>query len=170
MSKHIDTQVPRLFTFSPPGSCTKNNARARVKQHIIDIFDIWSRCVEFEANIEFNENGNIHYHGFFVIKDRIAWQHALLYTKTKGFIKINKIKHDFDKAMVYPRKDRAFIKALGIFPDHYIPLTHKSIQKYRTKPVTEYMRKSDQDYQDPLDVLEYIGDPLEWGLGNIDMI
>lgn len=94
-------------------------------------FKAWKRCMlEFEVNPEFNTSGNLHYHGYYIIKDAYKWYSKVLpKMKYHGFIKINEVKSDLASALNYSRKDREImIKSL----DYAVPYTHE-VKVVKTK-------------------------------------
>lgn len=128
MSTYNDkTNITYLFTYSPAG-ITLNPTYTYMCQ-INDYFWAWHKCMErFEVNSEFNKNGNLHYHGYFILKDKYRWYKIILpKMKYHGFIKINKVENDLEKAMVYCRKDRELMSKII---EHDIPFTELSHQKH----------------------------------------
>lgn len=122
-AKVIETDgSPYLFTFSP--ICNTKNAEFCYYDHLSTYFAQWHRCMkEFEVNPEFNANGNLHYHGYFVIKDKFRW-HAKVLPKMKynGMVKISKVKCSLADGVVYCRKDRILMQR--IIKAYPVPYTH----------------------------------------------
>jgi hypothetical protein len=137
-----------LMTWSPKGTTTKHNIISTVKRHyqIFSICNDWAS--NFEFNPEYNLNGNIHYHGFIQFSEgnRHAYYSWLHYVKQQGFVKINKVNHDLQQAMVYCRKDRALM-SLDL-PDIYNPIRPN---KYNYSSIVEYMKVHAQSKDKELD-------------------
>lgn len=139
-----------LFTFSPKGN-TKN-AEFTYYDDLATYFNSWHRCMsEFEINPEFNQNGNLHYHGYFVLKDKVKWYKIVLpKMKYNGMVKINKVEHDLSSAMIYCRKDNELM--LHIIRRYPIPYTHQ-----------DKLFRLDIDDK-PNDIYKYLKDPTHKGL------
>jgi len=120
-----------LFTYSPKG-ITINPTYAYM-DHINTFFWAWHKCMsEFEVNPEFNQSGNLHYHGYFAIKDKYKWyKYVLPKMKYNGNMKINKVESDLVKALDYCRKDRQLMSKII---DHEIPFNQYSIIKHIPPP------------------------------------
>jgi len=101
-----------LFTYCPAGMTI--TPKFAYVSHINEYFRRWRSCMlDFEVNPELTTQGNIHYHGFFKLKDKIKWHKSILpRMKRNGFIKINKVNSDFDKAIEYSRKDNEMMSVL----------------------------------------------------------
>lgn len=132
-----------LFTWSPAG---KTYSFRYMWNHYIDnVFRKWHNLMHtFEINPEINSSGNIHFHGFYQVKDKYNWYYnELPHLKRKevGNMRTNKVVHDFDKAMVYPRKDRD----LNIFALNKTKLPYYSIP---------YTQKSDPQITIPKDLMD----------------
>lgn len=114
-----------LFTFSPKGN-TKD-VQFTYYDHLQMYFKKWHYCMQtFEINPELNSNGNLHYHGYFIIKDKTKWYKSVLpKMKYNGLIKINKVQNNLDSAMVYPRKDRTLMSL--IIKKYPVPYTDQHI-------------------------------------------
>lgn len=92
-----ETQPLYLITWTP------NPKRLHFKYDMIKnhkwfrrtVFQQCGKCVNLLCMIpEFNLNGNIHYHGFFQLKDKVKWfKKALPCMKRIGFVKISKAEH-----------------------------------------------------------------------------
>lgn len=91
----------------------------------------FKRCMsEFEIYPEFNSSGNLHYHGWYIVKDAKKWfAHLLPELKHKGFVKINEVKHTLDKS--YISKD---CNLMSFILDEYgigsIPFTIKNYSSW----------------------------------------
>lgn len=105
---------PYLFTFSPKSLFDYNKLYMKVYSDVSQYFKSFWYCMdEFEINPELNANGGLHYHGYFIIKDRVKYFKSCLPTlKRNGMVRVEKIKHDFDKAVLYSRKDRTLMESL----------------------------------------------------------
>lgn len=132
-----------LFTYSPRDVTL--NPTYSFMNHINLYFWSWHKCMEsFEVNPEFNQNGNLHYHGYFIIKDKYKWYHNVLpKMKYNGFIKINIVVDDLFKALDYCRKDRELmIRSI----DHKIPFTEEDRIKHIPPPghstIEDYLRNA----------------------------
>jgi len=125
-TRRTDTKVEPpetyLFTYSPIGN-TKC-AEFTYYDHLVFYFKHWHQCMsQFEINPEFNANGNLHYHGYFIIKDKVRWYKSVLpKMKYNGLVKIDKVKHDLSKSMEYCRKDTLMMKQ--IIKKYPVPYTH----------------------------------------------
>lgn len=129
-----------LFTYSPK-TITKDPTFTYC-DHITTYFLSWIRCMhEFEVNPEFNQNGNLHYHGYFRLKDKVKWYKVVLpKMKYNGLIKINKVEQDLSKALEYCRKDRELmLKCIS----HKIPFTHTD----KKPKIDEFTQNNLLDYQ-----------------------
>lgn len=131
-----------LFTYSPQDT-TKNPTYAYMN-HINTYFHSWHKCMsDFEVNPEFNQNGNLHYHGYFVIKDPYKWFKFILpKMKYNGLVKINKVEDNLDKAMEYCRKDRELMSKII---EHKIPYNQEDKIKHiypdhEPQTVIEYIK------------------------------
>jgi len=113
-----------LFTFSPQG-ITKDYDYGYM-EHYNEYFKSWSLCMEdYEINPELNASGNLHYHGFYVIKDKYKWFHKVLpKMKYNGNMRIDMVTADLTKAMVYPRKDRDLM--LRLIKARPLPITKEN--------------------------------------------
>lgn len=125
-TKRTDSKVMTetyLFTFSPKGN-TKN-AEFTYYDDLATYFVNWHKCMrEFEINPEFNQNGNLHYHGYFVLKDKVKWfKNVLPKMKYNGMVKINKVEHNLGSALIYCRKDRDMMNQ--IIKHYPVPYTHQ---------------------------------------------
>jgi len=119
----MDTNPIYLFTYSPRG-VTKSYDYTYM-DHYNDYFKSWHGCMaEYEINPELNASGNLHYHGYYIIKDRFKWfKKVLPKLKYNGMIKIDEVKQNFTKAIEYSRKDRELmLKLLTVRP---LPITHE---------------------------------------------
>lgn len=116
----------RLFTCSPnPRKCGIDQYR-NYMDHLWVVFSKFSRCMsEFVVSPELNENGNIHYHGWFVLKDKVKfYKHVLPAMKKLGFVKISKLKHRNAEWDYYCQKDYEIMKELcQPIP---VPMTHRN--------------------------------------------
>lgn len=151
-TKRVTAQVvevdgsPYLFTFSPIGN-TKN-AEFTYYDHLSTYFVNWHKCMsEFEINPEFNSNGNLHYHGYFVIKDKVKWfKNVLPKMKYNGLVKISKVRCSLAEGVVYCRKDRIMMsKIIKRYP---VPYTHKDshifqVPDIESKTIEDYLRQID---------------------------
>lgn len=139
----ISSEPLYLFTWAP-----KNNTYSILfswNYYCNEYFRKWNKFMhKFEINPELNANNNIHFHGFFQIKCKALWQQHLTDLKYRGHVKISKIRHDFNQAMVYPRKDREIME----FHIHRDSIPHYSIpytQSSRTKSKIELTYLNDKD-------------------------
>jgi len=134
-----------LFTFSPKGN-TKDVNFTYI-DHLVLYFKKWHYCMsQFEINPELNSSGNLHYHGYFVLKDRTKWHKSVLpKMKYNGLIKIDKVKNDLAKAMVYPRKDNQMMQ--DIITKYPVPYTNDNILLRRR------LKLHDRDIEDYLNQL-----------------
>lgn len=157
-----------LFTFSPKGN-TKN-AEFTYYDDLATYFNSWHKCMsEFEVNPEFNQNGNLHYHGYFVLKDKVKWYKMVLpKMKYNGMVKINKVEHNLSDAMVYCRKDNDLM--LQIIKQYPVPYTNQDklfhmaiedkqadIRKYLKDPTQKDLKVGDEvtNLSDEVNVLDY---------------
>lgn len=121
--KHEKTDNTYLFTFSPKGN-TKNYNFAYY-DHLGEYFRYWHKCMKsFEINPELNASGNLHYHGYFVLKDQYKWFKSILpKMKYHGLVKINRVEYSLQDAMIYCRKDNELMnKLITLYP---VPYTDK---------------------------------------------
>lgn len=132
-----------LITWSPKGENTTKSNIIRHTRHYVDHYlsfldDITDR---FEFNVELNMNGNIHFHGYVMYPQhrRRQWLTFLLHLKTKGFVKINKVRHNLNKAMEYCRKDRALMHTF--LPSQYNPITYPISRQYTD--IRHYLKSED---------------------------
>lgn len=103
---------------------------------------------QFEINPELNQNGNLHYHGYFVLKDKLKFYKSILpKMKYNGFVKIDLVHNDLQKAMEYCRKDREFMKQL--IKESPVPFIHSD--KLGKRPLDK-VSKSLMDYLEIIDV------------------
>lgn len=134
---------PYLFTFSPKG--TTFNPTYGYMDHINTYFWSWHHCMqEFEVNPEFNSNGNLHYHGYYIVKDRFKWFKKILpKLKYNGMWRSEKVKDNLEKAMQYCRKDRDLMSGCI---DHEIPFTHNC----KVKHIPDILERTIVDYLEEL--------------------
>lgn len=105
-----------LFTFNPdpkyvltvlssPGKLLEPREEYRLL--INRFFKGWQKCMlEFEVNPEFCLSGRIHFHGYYVVKDNIAWARRIRPDLTqRGMFHVNKA-IDLSKGLEYSRKER----------------------------------------------------------------
>lgn len=101
-----------LFTWSP--KLVTKDPNYTYDFFVEEYFKSWEKCMDsFEVNPEFNKSGNLHFHGYFILKEKesysVRWYTKILpKLKYNGFIKIDKCS-DLSKAIVYARKDRALM-------------------------------------------------------------
>lgn len=141
-----------LFTFSPIG--TTKNYNFAYYDHLGDYFRHWHQCMEsFEINPELNASGNLHYHGFFILKNKYKWFKSILpKMKYHGMVKINKVHCDLQKAMEYCRKDRELMnKLITIYP---VPYTDKSQTVKDLPKILPIEKTMDQYFKTYIDDLE----------------
>lgn len=140
----LATEKVYLFTFSPK-DITKNISFGYYEQ-LEKYFLDWKNCMkEFEINPECNLNGNLHYHGHFILSDEVKWYKSCLpKLKYNGFVKINQVKVDVQKALEYSRKDQK--KMIEIIGDkEYVPYTHKSkIHSFKLCKIDKPVKKIEQ--------------------------
>lgn len=139
MTTKTSNPVSYLFTYSPMGNTC--NPTFTFMEHISDYFWSWHKCMEaFEVNPEFNSNGNLHYHGYYVLKDKYRWYKSVLpKLKYNGMWRSEQVKDSLEKAMVYCRKDRELmVKCI----DHKIPFT----QEDKIQPKVEVKTKNILNY------------------------
>jgi len=113
-----------LITFSP--SSDSKNPSYSYMDHYSRFFFSWDKCMkDYELNMELQPGtGRAHWHGYFILKDKVKWYKAVLpRLKYNGFVKINKVTDNLDKAMEYCRKDR---KLMELIIKNYVPLKFKS--------------------------------------------
>lgn len=119
------------FTWSPhPDKYPSYEPRKQYKsllKHILLCANKWFRIFCFIPEI--NKNGNIHIHGWYIIKDNIAYfKHFLPRCRQLGFVLL---KHKVDHAWFdYCDKEVSLtIQVVG--DDLPVPLTHKNIKEYK---------------------------------------
>lgn len=136
-----------LFTYSPKG-LTKDYDFTYI-DHYNSYFKQWQQCMsEYEINPELNQSGNLHYHGYYKIKDKFKWfKKVLPKMKYNGFIKIDEVKSDLNKSLEYCRKDREFM--LKILAARPLPLSHLD-HKIDDKLDSSQKPKSIKDYLDEI--------------------
>lgn len=142
-----------LFTFSPQG--TTKNYDYSYMEHYNEYFKSWAHCMEdYEINPELNASGNLHYHGYYIIKDKYKWFNKTLpKMKYNGNIRIDIVTNDLSKAMIYPRKDRDLM--LKLIKARPLPITKQNCKlendsEFEVYPndVISYLKQSgiDIDY------------------------
>lgn len=112
-----------LITWCPKGeNTTKTNIVKHVRTYVDHYLSFFDFARRYEFNVELNANGNIHFHGYVIVPEprRRDWYRTLLWIKTKGFVKVNKVKHNLERAMSYCRKDRILMS--GLLPTVYNPI------------------------------------------------
>lgn len=138
-----------LYTWCPVGATIR--PKFQYVSHINEFFRRWKNCMsDFEVNPELTVQGNIHYHGFFILKDKIKWFKSILpKMKRNGFIKINLVKKDFESAISYSRKDNEMmIKVMKGIPVPFVPGSLPSLiklvkelkQKGENKTILDYIK------------------------------
>jgi len=141
-----------LFTYSPNPN-RKYWSRDQMKNykiHIRNYFSQFPKCFKrFAMCPELNLQGNIHYHGWYVVKDHVKWlKHLLPSMKFGGFFKANKLV-DKDKGLKYYTKDLC----KKLFEDDYASITNVNAYMFK-KPVTKLRAKhvmkemTDLDYEE----------------------
>lgn len=158
---HLDLYLI-TWTPDPKKLPYKYNMVKNYDYHIRLFFKNFNKaCHTFAICPEFNLNGNIHYHGWFQLKDPVKWYKSVLPTlKHNGFIKINtSVSYklfNFDKkdnALWYYKKE--LYNNAQIFARVYC-YTHKSekprIQKTKVYKIDDYLdiEKESADMEDQI--------------------
>lgn len=132
----FDTDEVCLFTWNPDPNrypTTKPHEQYKI---LIDLLLINSSKVfsRFAFTPELTLNGNIHIHGWFVIKDKYKYfKWFLPKCKSFGFVKIDKMKSK-NALEEYYKKDINHMNELMNEYDLPIPLTHDNIDAYKILP------------------------------------
>lgn len=138
------TDIIYFFTLSPKQ--LGNKQHLNYAEHIWDyFFDVHQVLDKFCIIPELNGNGNIHYHGWFSIKDKYRYYRFWLpRMKSLGFVKINECKTNFLSDSIpyaYHLKDfDEMVSQMSPFP---IPLTHSTYKNIKnTVKYVKYPPKS----------------------------
>lgn len=105
-----------LITWSPnpKGMPSKYDMIRNHKWFCRTVFRRWSSCMHTYCVLpEFNLNGNLHYHGWFQLKDAVKWFKSILpLLKRYGYVKINEARtykvnsyEETSNALYYYKKD-----------------------------------------------------------------
>lgn len=153
-----------LITVSPKG-VTKNVNYAYV-DHVNSYFSLFKYCMEdFKLWPELNSNGNLHWHGYIVIKDKVRWfKKVLPHMKYNCMVRIEKLHGELSKAIEYSKKDEKLMskvisKKLAVPLDLEFLKTHKPKELNKEldpKPsplITDYMDIQESEYGQVIDLL-----------------
>lgn len=130
----FDTDEVWLLTWTPaPWKYPSNDCIEQFKMSLFWILKLIPLCWKtFCITPELSEAGNIHWHGWFVMKDKIKYYRQLLpRIRALGYEKIRKARN-VKKALSkeYHRKSLKFMVQLL---DQDLPITHLNIDKYLMK-------------------------------------
>lgn len=126
----VATDDPVIFiTWSPRPSTLHYSQEKNYVNHIHDIFFDFHTCMsKFALTPELNVNGNIHYHGWFVVKDSYRlYKYVIPRMKRQGFVSISKCRGSFLGPSVpyaYHLKDIGPMAEL-MYP-YIVPYTHNN--------------------------------------------
>lgn len=126
----VEIDDPVIFiTWSPRPSTLDYRQELNYAKHCWDIFhDVHIHSSKFAITPELNISGNIHYHGWFVIKDSFRfYKYFVPRLKRLGFVKLTKCHSKFNGPSypyAYHLKDIGPMQEL-IYP-YIIPYTHNN--------------------------------------------
>lgn len=120
----IDNLEPLAFTWSPKKSTRQ--AKWGLIWDIENYFIDFTLCCKSAIIMpELNKNGNLHYHGTIVIKDKIKWYKVILpKLKKDGFVLIKSI-DDMQKWTEYINKTK---EEMMIITERELPITLEHLQ------------------------------------------
>lgn len=127
----FDTDTVYLFTWSPDPARYPTNKPSEQYKILLDLVLIHSyKCFKTYAfSPEMNDNGNIHIHGWYVIKDAVKYfKWFLPKCKSFGFVRINKMKNKSALAEYYKKDIEVMQDVCDPYP---VPLTHYNNECYR---------------------------------------
>lgn len=110
----LDTSVPfRFLTWNPKPryidhqKFTPNNYNLQWYTMLLTLISVMQRACSMYCFIpEIGENGKLHCHGWFLVKDMVKFHKSFLPTlRRKGFVKIDKISKLSNKSFDYYKKD-----------------------------------------------------------------
>lgn len=130
-----------FFTLSPRPSKLHYEQQLNYAQHIWEtLFDIHQVMDKFCIIPELNQNGNIHYHGWFSIKDLYRYnRYWLPRMKKVGFVKVSKCKVNFlSDSIPYAYHLKDFDEMVSQMYPFPIPLTHSTYRNI--KNVVNYVK------------------------------
>lgn len=145
-----DTKII-MFTLSPnPQRKGRGGAVDQKQLYISDIDKVFSHfhtCMSaYVVSPELNQTGNIHYHGWFQIKDKYKfYKHVINRLHKLGFVKLTKVKYLDKDWSGYCQKDYELMKAV-MYP-WPIPLTHltyKNIKHLISYTKLEALKQKDE--------------------------
>jgi len=120
----------RMFTCAPNPRKRSNNQLTNYQNDLYNVFNHMRRCCDhFVVAPELTEEGNIHYHGWFQISDKIKY-YKTFFPKIKklGYCKFNKLKHTKSDWDYYCQKDHLMMKEyMTPFPTPFTHITCKNI-------------------------------------------
>lgn len=111
----VDSRPVMVFTWTPNPKRLISYDMNKCHNWFLRLYwKLFDRCMfDYVVVPEFNQNGNIHYHGWYQLKDPYKWNRIVLPKfKNMGWIKINTAKHiiknSYDQegnALWYYKKD-----------------------------------------------------------------
>lgn len=138
----IESRPVHLFTWAPNPKKfpRKHDMVYNYYYHLKNYFDKWHQCMyAFAICPELTLNGNVHYHGWYQLKDNVKWHKSLLpKLKYAGFVKIDEAKfveiHSWDakdNSLHYYKKDADTYAS--IFAPWPVPFTsNMSFARFKT--------------------------------------
>lgn len=129
-----DTDIVYFITWAPNPARYPTNTPSDQYKVLLDLvlFNTYKVFKTFAFTPELSQQGNIHVHGFYVIKDIVKYYKWFLpKIKTFGIVKITRVKRKYaDHVLSYLSKDIEMMNR--ILEDKLpIPLTHKNEVLYR---------------------------------------
>jgi len=122
-------EITYLITWVPNPKLLSNDQCTNYVRHYSKYFMKFYQCMTcFVISPELTQNGNIHYHGWFQLRDRVRWfKQVLPSMKYSGYVKIDPVRKDLRAALKYYKKDILF--ADEFFADICVPvpITHHDI-------------------------------------------
>lgn len=144
-----------LFTWNPKDSFTNDDEPIRKwDTMLIRVLKHFKRCMQYYAVMpEISDQGRLHCHGWFIIKDKIKWIKSVLpLIKRNGHFKMNKMK--VPKALYYYKKDAEDTQ--GILHTSTLPFSHYTYDKILHELWIKYKIIEGYEKPQPGNILDYI--------------
>lgn len=138
----ISEKKVKLFTWTPDPSRYPTSKPHEQYKIILQLILLQSHKVfsTFAFTPELNDNGNIHIHGWYVIKDKVKY-HKYYLPKMKGFGYVKIDNCNSKKALEdYYKKDIELMNEMMYEYDLPIPLTHVNIKAYLDEKIPKRLK------------------------------
>lgn len=150
-----DLRTIYLFTWNPKDSFAQcDDPTSKWDTMICRILKHFKRCMSYYAIVpEFSDQGRLHCHGWFIIKDKIKWVKSVLpLVKRSGFMKMNKMRSS--KAFEYMKKELE--ETQSILHDSLLPFTHNTHDKILQQMFIKYNIIDDPEKVKSRNIYDYL--------------